>query len=156
MAQILTCGCILWPHSLLSDSVQKLEGWVSHWNFTYGIDVKLSNSASKDAFCTTVLRWRKARVVLGSGNTLWNHRNPAGTVKPLIHSAGIFIDIFFSPLDIFCQNADSNPLRKRYVASCQTKTNRFYRLSYPGALLSRINSISVAGMEPLVRSRWLV
>ena len=71
--------------------------------WTYGIDVKPSNSASKDAFCTTVLRWRKARVVLGCpGNTLWNHRNPAGTVKPLIHSAEIFIDIFFSPLDSVC------------------------------------------------------
>ena len=63
----------------------------------YGIDVKPSNSASKDAFCTTVLRWRKTRVVLGfPENTLLNHRNPTGTVKPLTHSAGIFSDIYWA------------------------------------------------------------
>ena len=98
--QIATCNC--WHHS------ESLVMRNSYRHDTYGIDVKPSNSASKDAFCTTVLKWRKARVVLGCpGNTLWNHCNPAGTVKPLIHSAGIFIDIFFSPLDIFCQHAAS-------------------------------------------------
>ena len=40
-------------------------------SLSYGINVKPSNSASKDTFYTTVLRWRKARVVLGClGNTM--------------------------------------------------------------------------------------
>ena len=79
---------------------------------TYGIDVKPSNSASKDAFCTTVLRWRKARVVPAAREILCETTATRQGQSPLIHSAGIFTDIFFSPLNIFllaCRQHDSNP-----------------------------------------------
>ena len=64
------------------------------------------------------------------GNTVRDHRNPAGIVKPLIQSAGIFIDFFFMFFFFFLARmppARFEPLRKRYVhvASRQTKTHRF-------------------------------
>ena len=108
---------------------------------TYGINIKPSSSASKDTFCTTVLRWRKARVVLGClGNTLWNHHNPAGTVKPLIHSAGIFIDIFFSPLKMFSIMLPAwfKSLRKRYIASHQTNRITDWAIRAPVNKLNKI------------------
>ena len=51
------------------------------------------------------------------GHTLWNHRNPAGAVKPLF--------IYFSPLDIFASmsQAQFEPVRQRHVAS--REANRF-------------------------------
>ena len=47
-----------------------------------------------DAFWSTVLRWRKDRIVLG--RAAGKHRNPAGDSQ----TTGFYIDIF-SPLDIF-------------------------------------------------------
>ena len=94
---------------------------------TYGIDINPSSSTTKVAFRTTVLRWRKAKVVLGYPvTTLWNHRNPAGTVKPLINSAGIFLDIFFHHSIFYASMSPARfePQRKRYVASRQTKKNK--------------------------------
>ena len=85
---------------------------------TYGIDVQWSNSAFEDAFWSTVLRWRKARVVLDRAaetDTLWSHRNPAGDA----------LYWYFSPLDIFASMplAQFESVGQRYVAI--RENNRF-------------------------------
>ena len=87
---ILFCICIF---SLVVD-----RKWRT-LNSTYGIDVKLSNTASDHAFWSAVERWRKARSC--SGEILCE--TPATrqvTVKPLIHVARFYIDIFHQ--QIFC------------------------------------------------------
>ena len=56
------------PSSLFNCfSILSFSNWGKENMVTYGINAKTSNSASKHAFWLTVLKWRKARVVLGHG-----------------------------------------------------------------------------------------
>ena len=107
---------------------------------TYGIDgVKSSNSAFEDAFWSTVLRWRKVRVVLtrAAGKYTVKALQPdRWQSNQLIHTAGLYIDLFFFfYLFIFylfffffaskprMPLARFEPVRQRYVAS--REANRF-------------------------------
>ena len=67
------------------------------------MDIESSDSASKDAFWMTEVEESQG----SSWPCSWEipcetTTTRQVTVKPLIHTEGLYVDFFFSPLNIFC------------------------------------------------------
>ena len=97
---------------------------------TYGIDDKSSNSVFEDAFWSTVLRWRKARIVLARAAEKYS----AKPLQPGRWQSNHSLYKYFSPLNIFASMslAQFQPVRKRYVASGEANRFTDWAIRAPG------------------------